>query len=223
MADRPRPAFYALAAGSWRDYLTLLHPPYTAWHLSYVAIGAALAPELDRTRLAASLVAFFLAVGVAAHWFDELRGRPLRTSIPERVLAGGAAVALVGAVAIGGYGVVEVGPGFGLFVATGALLVPAYNLEWFGGRLHGDQAFALAWGAFPVLASYFAQTGELAGPAFAAAVAAYAFSLAQRRLSNAARRARRVEGVTDDRAEGALRALSVALPILALAVILTRR
>ncbi len=32
-----RPAFYALASGGWRDYVTLLHPPYTAWHLSYVA------------------------------------------------------------------------------------------------------------------------------------------------------------------------------------------
>ena len=37
-----RPAFYALAPGGWRDYVTLLHPPYTLWHLSYVAIGAAL-------------------------------------------------------------------------------------------------------------------------------------------------------------------------------------
>jgi hypothetical protein len=38
-----RPAFYALARGGWRDYVTLLHPPYTLWHLSYVAIGAAIA------------------------------------------------------------------------------------------------------------------------------------------------------------------------------------
>ena len=36
-----RPAFYALAGGGWRDLATLLHPPYTAWHLSYVALGAA--------------------------------------------------------------------------------------------------------------------------------------------------------------------------------------
>ena len=26
--------------GGWRDWWTLLHPPYTAWHLSYVVIGA---------------------------------------------------------------------------------------------------------------------------------------------------------------------------------------
>ena len=38
-----RPAFYALRGGGWRDLVTLLHPPYTAWHLSYVALGAAAA------------------------------------------------------------------------------------------------------------------------------------------------------------------------------------
>ena len=46
-ATRPRPSFYALRPGGWRDYITLLHPPYTLWHLSYVAVGAALAPHMD--------------------------------------------------------------------------------------------------------------------------------------------------------------------------------
>ncbi len=27
------PAFYAAGTGGWRDWWTLLHPPYTAWHL----------------------------------------------------------------------------------------------------------------------------------------------------------------------------------------------
>jgi hypothetical protein len=52
-----RPAFYALRPGGWRDLLTLLHPPYTAWHLSYVAIGAAVAPRLDGHRLLWTLLA----------------------------------------------------------------------------------------------------------------------------------------------------------------------
>jgi hypothetical protein len=69
-----RPAFYALAPGGWRDYVTLLHPPYTLWHLSYVAIGAALAPHVEVERLVATLVAFFLAVGIGAHALDELNG-----------------------------------------------------------------------------------------------------------------------------------------------------
>ena len=45
--SRPAPAFYALGAGGARDYVTLLHPPYTAWHLSYVVVGACLAAVVD--------------------------------------------------------------------------------------------------------------------------------------------------------------------------------
>jgi len=59
-----RPAFYALAPGGWRDYVTLLHPPYTLWHLSYVAIGAALAPQWRPGVLALALLAFFLGMGI---------------------------------------------------------------------------------------------------------------------------------------------------------------
>src|SRR5918996_5365563 len=101
----PRPSFYALRRGGWRDLVTLLHPPYTAWHLSYVAIGAAAAPELHADRLAAALGAFFLAVGVAAHALDELNGRPLRTALSDRTLRALAAIGLAGAVGIGIAGV----------------------------------------------------------------------------------------------------------------------
>ena len=79
-----RPAFYALRRGGWRDWVTLLHPPYTLWHLSYVAVGAALAPHFHLDRLLWALVAFFLAMGVAAHALDELNGRPLRTRSRRR-------------------------------------------------------------------------------------------------------------------------------------------
>ena len=51
------------APGGWRDLVTLLHPPYTAWHLSYVALGAAAAPAVHADRLLAALAAFFLARG----------------------------------------------------------------------------------------------------------------------------------------------------------------
>src|SRR3954470_19101118 len=93
-----RPAFYALRPGGWRDLVTLLHPPYTAWHLSYVAIGAAVAPTLHAGRLAAALGAFFLGVGVCAHALDELNGRPLRTRLSDRALIMLAVVSLIGAV-----------------------------------------------------------------------------------------------------------------------------
>src|SRR3954465_5789491 len=96
-----RPAFYALRGGGWRDYVTLLHAPYTAWHLSYVAIGACLAPHVDSARLWLTALAFFLALGIGAPALDELNGRPLGTRIPARVLVGLAIASVAAAAAIG--------------------------------------------------------------------------------------------------------------------------
>jgi len=186
------PAYYATRSKGWRrDVWALLHPPYTMWHLSYVLVGAGLAPVLDVKRLAATLVAFFLAVGISAHALDELRGRPLRTQIPDGVLWAAAIAGLAGAVALGVAGVVVVGAGLLAFIAAGVLFVFAYNLELLGGRLHGDFWFALSWGAFPVLTAYFAQTGRLSVGALLAAGAGYALSFGQRALSTPARLVRR--------------------------------
>lgn len=186
-----RPAFYAARPGGWRDWWTILHPPYTAWHLSYVVIGATLAPSTDGGRLAATLLAFFLAVGIAAHALDELHGRPLRTDIPSGVLVGVAIAALAGALALGVAGIGRVGAGLLVFMAVGPVLVVGYNAELFGGRLHSDVGFAAAWGAFPVLTAYFVQARTLDLTAVLAAAAAFAFSLAQRSLSTRARLVRR--------------------------------
>jgi hypothetical protein len=169
----------------------LLHPPYTLWHLSYVAIGATIAPRFDGGRLVATLVAFFLAVGVCAHALDELHGRPLCTAIPGWILAAAAGASLAGAVALGIVGMGRVGAGLGLFIAGGVALALGYNLELFGGRLHNDVTFAAAWGAFPVLTAYYAQAETLHLPALAAAAAAYWLSAAQRSLSTPARALRR--------------------------------
>src|SRR5205085_8469634 len=124
-----RPAFYALRGGRpGRDFLTLLHPPYTAWHLSYVALGAAAAPHVHAVRLCAALGAFLLAVGVSAHALDELNGRPLKTALRRRSLIVLAVVSLAGALAIGVVGAVVVSPLLVPLVVAGGLVVPAYNL-----------------------------------------------------------------------------------------------
>jgi hypothetical protein len=241
MSAEARPAFYALARGGWRDYVTLLHPPYTAWHLSYVVIGAALAPEWRPGRLAATLVAFFLAVGVGAHALDELNGRPLGTLIPDRVLAALAAVSIAAAIGIGIAGAIAHDLWLLAFVAAGGLIVVAYNLELFGGALHGDVWFALAWGAFPLLTAYFACAGRLRWEAVAAAAFAALSSYGQRALSTPVRRLRRQvaavsgtvelddgtrEAVTRETLiagnEKALRALSAAMVALAVALVLVR-
>jgi hypothetical protein len=236
-----RPAYYAASPGGWRDWWTLLHPPYTAWHLSYVVIGAALAPRVSLTPLLATLIAFFLAVGLAAHALDELNGRPLQTRIAAPALVAVVVAGLAGAVALGAAGIARAGWALLPFMIVGPVLVIAYNAELFGGIIHTDLGFAAAWGAFPVLTAYAAQTGRLALAPVLAAMAALAMSAAQRRLSTPARTLRRrsvrVEGsvtladgqvtAVDQQAllaplEGALRAMSWSLVLLAAALALAR-
>ena len=192
MTEALAPAYYAARSTGWRrDVWALLHPPYTAWHLSYVLIGASLAPKVSLLRLIATLVAFFLAVGISAHALDELRGRPLQTELPARLLWVAAGIGLLGAVSLGIAGIVVVGPWLIPFIALGVFFVFAYNLELLRGRVHGDFWFALSWGGFPVITAYFAQTGRLSVAAVAAAAAGYALSYAQRMLSTPARTLRR--------------------------------
>jgi hypothetical protein len=187
-----RPAFYALSPGGWRDLITLLHPPYTAWHLSYVAIGASLAPHLHVDRLGWALGAFLLGVGVCAHALDELHGRPLRTRLSDRTLRALAGTALAGAAAIGVVGAITVSAWIGALTAAGVFAVLAYNLELFGGRFHSDLWFAAAWGAFPALAGFIASAGSaLRGQVLLAMAACFMLSVAQRRLSTPVRELRR--------------------------------
>jgi len=237
----PRPAYYAAASGGWRDWWTLLHPPYTAWHLAYVVIGAALAPHVQLMPLLATLLAFFLAVGLAAHALDEFHGRPLRTRISNSVLLIVAIVALAGAVGLGVAGVARVGWVLIPFMLAGPLLVVAYNAELFGGIVHTDAGFAAAWGAFPVLTAYVAQTGTISVDSVLAAAAAFGLSAAQRSLSTPARMLRRrTASVTGsitlsdgtvltvdskrllDPLERALRAMSWSIVVLAAALAIAR-
>ncbi|MEZ0095162.1 hypothetical protein [Streptacidiphilus sp. EB129] len=245
MTEAPPPAFYARVGGRRADWWTLLHPPYTLWHLSYPVLGACLAPRVDGWVLGATALAFFLAVGVAAHALDELNDRPLRTAIPDRTLTAAAGLGLAAALGLG----IAVLPHSGLvlipFMVLGVVLVLGYNLELFGGRLHTDLSFAAAWGGFPVAVGFVAQapplTAATSGSAAAAVLAATALSYAQRCLSTPARtlrrRTARIEGALtfDDGSrqvldrdtllaplERTLRALSRAVPLLALAALLAR-
>jgi hypothetical protein len=219
--EEVRPAFYALGGGGWRDYVTLLHPPYTLWHLSYVAVGAALAPHFHLNRMLWALLSFFLAMGVAAHALDELKGRPLRTRIPSAALVAIAAVSLLGACAIGVGAARAWGWWLLVFVIVGAAAVPLYNLEL---ALHNAWGFALTWGAFPALTGYFVEAQTLRVEAIAAAGYAFALSLAQRTLSTPVRQARRERGTTAgvEPLERTLRLLTWASVVLAVALVAAR-
>jgi hypothetical protein len=241
-----RPAFYALRGGGWRDLVTLLHPPYTSWHLSHVALGAAAATAIHLDRLLLALAAFFLAVGIAAHALDELQGRPLSTQLTDRTLIVLASASLAGAIGIGVAGVLTVSVTLAPFVVVGGLLVIAYNLELAGGRFHTDFWFAAGWGAFPALTSWWANTlslaqaGELVA-GLLVSVACFGLSVGQRRLSAPVRVLRRstasVSGeqrLADGTAvrlsverlaaplDGALRALSWAVVALAVGLVAAR-
>lgn len=240
-SGRRRPAFYALGPGRWRDYITVLHPPYTLWHLSYVCIGWASSDRVHTERLLSLLAAFFLAVGVGAHALDELRGRPLQTAIPTPVLVAASAISIGGAVAIGVLEAARTSWSVLWFVVAGGFMVVAYNLELFGGRFHSDIWFALAWGAFPAVTASWANDLGFTGPGLIVAAACFALSRAQRALSTPVRALRRrvvsVRGTleysdgtntTIDDAylraapESALKAMSVALPLLAVGLVAVR-
>ena len=153
---------------------------------------------------------------------------------------------MAGAIAIGVVGAVTVSATLVPFVVAGAFLAAAYSLELFGGRFHTDFWFAAAWGGFPALVSWWANslavgTLPVAFAGAAVTTACFWLSVAQRRLSTPVRELRRrtisVAGeqrledgssveITPARIaaplEGTLRALSVALPLLALALLAVR-
>jgi hypothetical protein len=219
-----RPAFYALGSGGWRDYVTLLHAPYTAWHLSYVVIGAALAPRLQWGLLGWTTLAFLLALGIGAHALDELKGRPLQTKIPTSILVALAAISIGAACAIGLAVAADRTWWLAAFVAAGGFIVVAYNLELCGGAFHSDLWFAVAWGAFPLVTAYFASAERFRVEVIPAAGFAVATSLAQRMLSTHVRFARRQLGDASSAAaaETSLKLLCLALPLLAGALLLVR-
>lgn len=234
------PAYYARRGGLWADFWTILHPPYTLWNLSFVAMGAALAPALDWRMLALMLTAFLAGTGVASHALDELNGRPLRTAFSDRALKLMAIAALAASLACALLSLLFVSAWIIPLALLGALLVAAYSLEWFGGLLHTNLGFALSWGGYPVLVGYWAQTEALTPGALLLAAAATLMSLAQRELSTPARFLRRkanAGGATFVTAEGVaqwdmprllagyerpLRLLSWMAPALAAAMLLAK-
>ena len=191
MGTNLRPAFYALRSGTWRDYVTLLHLPYTIWHLSYVVIGSSAAPTLHVERVGGSMLAFFLAVGLGAHALDEFQGRPLRTGISSGRLLAIAAFSLTGALAIGVLASLTISLWTIPFVLFGGFIVPAYNLELLKGWFHSDLWIGIAWGAFPALTGYWANAQQLDVQAFLIAAGCFALTLAHRTLSKQARALRR--------------------------------
>jgi hypothetical protein len=185
-----RPAYYAPVGSLWGDLVALLHPPYTAWHLSYVAMGAALASRIDWLVLAGTIVAFFLGTGIAAHALDERSGRPLHTSLSDRSLTLLGFGGLAGSLVVAAIGAVRLSPWVLAWAVAGVLLAAGYALET-PSALHTTLGFGLAWGGFPVLVGFWGQTLTVTVGAIGVAGAATLISMAQRALSTPARYVRR--------------------------------
>jgi hypothetical protein len=233
-------AFYARGGNVRSDLMTVLHLPYTAWHLSYVVIGASLAPQIDWIRFGGTLVAFFGGTGLAAHALDEWNGRPLNTRLSDRALFAIAVVGFLLAVGAVALGVHLFTAWVILWAIVGSVLAIGYSLEWFGGVLHTDLGFALVWGGFPVIVGYWVQTSSMSAAAVGLAAVAVMLSLVQRSLSTSARFVRRrvrVARTTLERDDGAeewgkqellttwewpLSLMSIAMVVLALSLMLQR-
>jgi hypothetical protein len=184
-----RPAFYAPTGSPWGDFVSLLHIPYTLWHLAYVSIGAALVPEIDWRILSGTLLAFAIGLGIGAHALDEVKSRPLTTGFSDRSLWLMGMGAMAATVAIAIVGAFELSPWVLAWAAAGVLLAVGYALEW--PIVHTDLGFAVSWGAFPVVVGHWAQTETISIPVAIVAAAVVWLSLAQRALSTPARFVRR--------------------------------
>lgn len=188
MSDH-RAAFYARSGSRWADVISILHLPYTIWHLSYVAVGAALAATVDWLILAGTLVAFAFGLGIGAHAFDEVKSRPLATTLTDRALWGLGITAMAVSMVIAITGAIVLSPWVAVWGVVGVVLAVGYALEW--PILHTDPGFALAWGGFPVVVGYWAQTQSISAAVIVVAVGASLLSLVQRTLSTPARFVRR--------------------------------
>ena len=165
-----------------------MHFPLPLCMLSFATLGAVLAPAVHVDRLLWTYVIVFGSLCLASYSFDELKSRPLHTTIPEgqlRTLGSiGMGVSLLG----GGYLASTVSPILLAWIPPAAFTVLAYNMELFKGRFHNSTVFALGWGGLPTLGSYFLQTLTLSIPALLTTIATMAFSLAIWSLNHEFRR-----------------------------------
>jgi hypothetical protein len=187
-----KPAWYSLERrGKLYDFMNLLHFPYTFWHLSYVLLGIALAPQIFLVRSGATLLAFFFGLGIGAHALDETMGNPLKTRLSKSVLYTIALSALIAAIAIGLYYVFTLSFALVAFVVLETFFALAYNLEMFHKKFHSTLIFALSWGSIPFLAGYYVNALTLTPAVLLVAIAVALLTFVQKTLSTQARLMRR--------------------------------
>jgi hypothetical protein len=184
-------SWYTVSGGHVQDFITLLHPPYTLWHLSYVVLGIAISPVIRPDRSIAVVIAYFLGLGIGAHALDESAGNPLKTKFTKKNLYIMGVLGLGSAIAIGIYYTLTVSLLLSLFIVAETFFALVYNLELLQKRFHTSLVFALSWGSIPLLTSFYVNSLVITPVAALMAVAVGLLTLVQKTLSLQVRTMRR--------------------------------
>ena len=165
-------------SGLGRQYLRLMHFPLPLCVFSFATLGAIISPTLHFDRLLWTFLAVFASLCLASYSFDELKGRPWRTTVPESQLLALGWTGLAISVLTGIYLALTISPILLAWIPPSGFVILAYNMELFKGRFHNSWTFALGWGGIPTLGSFFLQTLTINLAAILVAVAIVVFSLA---------------------------------------------
>ncbi len=161
-----------------RQLFRLMHFPLPLCVFSFATLGAIIAPVFHLDRLLWTWLAVFTSLCLASYSFDELKGRPLLTTIPEAWLRLLGWTGLVVALSTGVYLALTVNLRLLAWIPPSVFVILVYNLELFKGRFHNGTFFSIAWGVIPALGSYFLQTLTLSASALLLSIATVVFSSA---------------------------------------------
>jgi len=170
----------------FRSLIGLLFLPYTGMVLSFSVMGAMLAPVVHWDRVVATVIIFFLGLGIGAHALDAVGSKgakPWGRVFSERGLWVAALSSVTAAYLIAIYYMIFFVPLLWIVAVLEGFFVFAYNLEWFGGKFHKDSWFAFSWGFLPSLAGYIMQTNTVSAAAVSTAIAMGLFSLVEIKAS----------------------------------------
>jgi hypothetical protein len=210
----------------------LLFLPYTGMVLSFSVIGAVLADRVHWDRVIATVLIYFLGLGIGAHALDAVGSKevkPWGSVFSERTLWIAALSSIAAAYLIALYYMIFLVPLLWVVALLEGFFVFAYNLEWFSGKFHKDLWFAFSWGFLPALAGYIMQTNEVGPAVLAVAAAMGLFSLVEIKTSRPYKALKRhLETLTPDekvlieRYETILKSISLGVLFLGIGMLVWR-
>jgi len=216
----------------FRILMGLLFLPYTGMVLSFSLIGAMLAGFVYWDRVVATVIIYFLGLGIGAHALDAVGSKgtkPWGRVLSERGLWVAALSSIAAAYLIAIYYMIFFVSLLWVVALLEGFFVFAYNLEWFGGKFHKDLWFAFSWGFLPALAGYIMQTNEITPGVLAIAVAMGFFSLVEIKASRPYKELKiRSDMLTDDeklltkRYEAILKSISLGVIFLGIGMLIWR-